>query len=76
MQELKTHCEYCGSEILYPHPELDSYFCSSDYEPNFPGWCHSCLVEHCVSTNCLQCELRKYPDCEFISTKKIYLEED
>ena len=39
------------------------------------GICHDCLVEHCVQTNCLGCELYKYPDCPHIELKLNYLEE-
>jgi hypothetical protein len=38
------------------------------------GICHECLVEHCVNTNCLGCDLYKYPNCPHIETKRIYLE--
>jgi hypothetical protein len=40
------------------------------------GICHTCLVEHCVNTNCLGCSWYKYPDCPHIGTKKIYMEEE
>lgn len=71
-----TRCEQCGCELAWYNATLDSAFCSSEYEEDFPGWCHTCLVEHCLQTNCLQCELRKYPKCSFISMKKFYLEEN
>ena len=68
------YCEHCGSQILYPQ-EDGRIFCSSDYEPSFPGYCHSCLLEHCLNTNCLQCDLKTYPTCTFLPIKKIYLED-
>jgi hypothetical protein len=40
------------------------------------GICYECLVEHCCNTNCLGCDLYKYPNCPHIETKKIYMEED
>lgn len=73
---IKTHCDFCGDEILYPDFENERYLASSEYEPNFPGYCHSCLVDHCLRTDCVRCDLRKYPKCEFLASKKIYLEED
>lgn len=69
-------CDYCGTSLVWEHPDVPGLFMeSSEYEPTFPGWCHTCLAEHCIQTNCLKCELRKYPMCEFLETKKIYLED-
>ncbi len=40
------------------------------------GICHSCLVEHCLKTNCFGCDWYEYPNCPHIETKKVYMEED
>lgn len=34
-----------------------------------------CMVEHCLSTNCLVCAIGKYPDCQFLSIKHFYQSE-
>ena len=38
--------------------------------------CFECQVEHCLSTNCLKCEVGQYPDCEHLDLKKCYMEEE
>lgn len=73
---MECKCKYCGSQILYPTNDSELYLCSSDFEPDFPGWCHACLVEYCIHTDCTECKLKKFPDCSFISTKRFYLEEE
>ena len=68
-------CKQCGSEVLY---EVDDghFIESSDFEPNFPGWCHTCLVEHCCSTNCLGCDLvSDHTTCSFKEMKNFYMNE-
>lgn len=68
-------CSACGCKTIWEHPDIPGYaLASSCYEPGF-DMCHECLIEHCMQTNCLQCELQKYPDCRFIPTKKLYLQE-
>jgi hypothetical protein len=67
-------CKVCGAELIYL---LDSnnYIASSDFVLEFPGWCHSCLVTHCVNTPCEECDLVKdYRTCTFKEVKKIYAE--
>ena len=48
---------------------------SIDKSNNIDGWplCKDCMKEHCCSTNCLQCEYGKYPDCRFLEMKKILM---
>lgn len=42
--------------------------------------CYECQLEHCLSTNCLACEISKklgsYTECEHLDRKKLYMEED
>jgi hypothetical protein len=38
--------------------------------------CDDCMLDHCLSTNCLGCKIGKYPECEHLSRKKFYLEEE
>ena len=42
--------------------------------------CDDCQMEHCMSTNCLGCEignkLSSYTECEHLDRKKFYMEEE
>ena len=64
-------CSICGAKMAVV--TAIGLICKSNYQDN--GICHDCQVEHCISTNCLGCSLYKYPDCPYIETKKIYMEE-
>lgn len=67
------NCKVCGSWLT----RIDSSgvpYASSHY--NGTDICDSCMVDHCVATNCLGCELGKYPDCKFLDMKKYYMSED
>ena len=63
------NCSNCGCELAWVIPGENRSICSSEYAVGF-GMCYGCLLEHCLQTNCLGCELRKYPDCSFIPRKK------
>ena len=75
IEKYKT-CDHCSCELLYPVSDK-RYIASSDFIPEFPGWCFTCLVEHCLDTGCEQCTVAANPaTCSFKETKKIYAEED
>lgn len=74
IEDYKT-CKICGSEILYQVDE-GHYIGSSDFVPEFPGWCYVCLVEHCLETNCESCNLvTDNAACPYKEVKKIYQED-
>ena len=78
LNNLETYrtCGQCNSELLFPVSD-QRYIASSDFIPEFPGWCFTCLVEHCLATDCEQCKVAANPaTCSFKETKKIYAEED
>lgn len=69
-------CEQCGSKLIMEMSgALTPYFVGTE---NYVGIsiCRRCLVEHCVQTNCLQCEIGKWPDCPYSWIKKCALEHD
>ena len=64
-------CTHCGSELLYLTDE-DSYIASSDFLPDFPGWCYPCLTAHCSTQDCEACTIAKDPStCSFRGIKEI-----
>ena len=66
-------CKMCNRELGVRTPA--GIICSSSYiEDN--DYCHECQVEHCVSTNCLKCEIGTYPDCKHMDLKKWYMQND
>jgi hypothetical protein len=49
------------------------YIASSEFIEQFPGWCYSCLTEHCAEQDCETCIVSKDPDsCSFKEVKNIY----
>ena len=68
------NCKFCGAKMVWVH--LPGHFQESSC--NLEGWdiCHDCMIEHCVVTDCLMCELDEYPECRFLDMKKHYMEED
>ena len=68
-------CEKCESELLYP-VDNRGFIESNDFVPDFPGWCHTCLVEHCCAHDCATCTLPEDADtCSYKEIKKLYLED-
>ena len=50
------------------------WYASSDYIGE--NTCRTCWLEECCTTNCLSCQRRHYPDCEWVILKQFYLEEE
>lgn len=74
VQWAEQDCERCGCRLIMkvqstPKP----YFIASSDYVGIPI-CRSCLEAHCVQTNCLQCEIGKWPDCPYAWVKKCALE--
>lgn len=68
-------CKKCNSEILYP-VDNRGFIESNEFVPDFPGWCHSCLINYCRSHNCETCTLPEDIDtCSYKEIKKLYLED-
>lgn len=71
--ENKVYCVLCGNAVGHKHG--NSYYLSSESEGDEKrGYCHTCVVEHCLATNCLGCDWYKYPSCPHIEMKKLYQE--
>jgi hypothetical protein len=66
-------CSCCECELAWTIQGEEYGICSSAYVEGF-SMCHECLVEHCISTNCLGCRLGVYPDCSFSGIKEYYME--
>ena len=68
-------CRMCNSIVSIKTD--NGWILSSESEGDeSKGICHSCLVEHCLHTNCLGCDWYKYPDCPHVFTKNICLDEE
>lgn len=74
VQWAEQSCERCGCKLVMEIQNTPrSYFiATSDYVGG--PICRSCLEEHCVQTNCLQCELATWPDCPYAWVKKLALD--
>lgn len=66
-------CKDCGCSLTGINSMGDVY-ASSHY--NGTEYCDSCMIEHCVHTNCLGCKRGEYPNCQFVEQKKYYMEDD
>ena len=70
----------CGTQLVFPVGDPGNYtgFIESiDFVPDFPGWCHKCLVDHCSNTDCADCTICPTPSvstCPYHEVKKIYTE--
>lgn len=71
LDKYKT-CRTCGVQVLYPVTDTQ-YLTSDEFLQDFPGMCYSCLVKHCVSTECEECAVSAQPNCSFYEVKKLYL---
>lgn len=69
---LAKNCKRCGGKMVWENPHLPGHFHASSC--NIEDWdiCHDCMVDHCVATNCLECDLGKYPECRFLEMKKVW----
>jgi hypothetical protein len=70
------NCKICGVKMIWENPQIPGHFHESSCYLG-GGWpiCHSCMIEHCLSTNCLGCEYGQYPKCRFLKMKRLYAEE-
>jgi hypothetical protein len=68
-------CKRCCSKLLVKIYD-DRYIGSSDFLPEFPGWCFTCLVEHCCRTDCNACKVKDKEDCSFSHIKDFYLSDE
>ena len=65
-------CKQCSSELLFSVSN-NHYIASGDFLEDFPGWCYTCLVKHCQSTDCETCTVSKDPNtCSFKGIKEAY----
>ena len=62
-------CKVCGCEMGIK--TAIGIIVSSCY--NGTDICRDCQVEHCLSTNCLACNIGKYPDCKHLRLKEHYV---
>ncbi len=67
--EIPMNCSICGSWLTDVTKDGIG-IASSHY--NGTDVCDSCIVEHCLATNCLDCNWGHYPDCQYLSMKKNY----
>lgn len=54
-------CTKCYSTLAMPLSD-GKLIKQAEFIPEFPGWCHSCLLEHCKQTDCANCRVIHY-DC-------------
>lgn len=58
------NCSVCGGWLV------SDGFVSSDYIGT--DVCMTCQATHCLNTDCLKCNVGKFPDCEYVQMKEYY----
>jgi len=69
-------CKLCGCKMVWENPHLPEHFQASSCDIEDWDICHDCMVEHCTTTNCLECKMGEYPECRFLEMKNHYMGED
>lgn len=72
---LEQNCERCGRPLIRKSPAdmaPPDFIASPDYVGT--SLCRNCMEEHCVQTNCLQCEIGHWPNCPYTYIKRLGLE--
>lgn len=66
---LQKHCSQCNAKTVWEDEHGILLYSSDD----LPGMhiCRCCMEEHCNTTNCLQCDYGKYPDCKYRYLKSV-----
>jgi len=72
---MTKNCKLCGCKTVWENLHIPGHFHASSCDLEDWHICHDCMVEHCVTTNCLGCEYGEYPDCRFLEMKQLYKEE-
>ena len=69
VQWREQNCDKCGRPLIQPVQGLIPFF-QAKYEYVGASLCRDCLEEHCVQTNCLQCDIGNWPDCRYADIKR------
>lgn len=72
---VEQNCERCGRSLIRKSPAdmaPPDFIASPDYVGT--SLCRNCMEEHCVQTNCLQCEIGHWPICPYTYIKRLGLE--
>ena len=62
-------CVKCGCALIRL-VRCNTPFFQAKYEYVGATLCRNCLEEHCVQTNCLQCEIGNWPNCRYADIKR------
>ena len=63
------NCVKCGRPLIQLVQDRRPFF-RSNYEYVGASLCRDCLEEHCVQTNCLQCDIGNWPGCRYVDIKR------
>ena len=60
-----------GAKLRKVRPPIDpTGAVRANYEYVGASLCRDCLEEHCVQTNCLQCDIGNWPGCRYADIKR------
>ena len=62
-------CPRCGEPLIQLVQDRRPFF-RANYEYVGASLCRDCLEEHCVQTNCLQCDIGNWPGCRYADIKR------
>ena len=69
VQWREQNCEKCGRPLIQLVQDRRPFF-RANYEYVGASLCRDCLEEHCVQTNCLQCDIGNWPGCRYADIKR------
>lgn len=69
VQWREQNCTMCGQPLVYQVQCDSPYFVATSAYVGAP-LCNSCLEEHCMQTNCLQCDVGEWPNCHNSNIKR------
>jgi hypothetical protein len=71
LEKYKT-CKHCDEDLIFLTTDTN-YIASSEFLEDFPGWCFTCLLEHCLAHDCEGCTVSTRPsNCSFLEIKKLH----
>lgn len=65
----EQNCVRCGQALVYQVQCNSPYFVATSAYVGAP-LCNNCLEEHCMQTNCLQCDIGEWPNCRYSNIKR------
>jgi len=74
--QVTQNCKLCGCKMVWVNPYVPGHFQASSRNYEDWGICHDCMVDHCTTTTCSNCNLSNHSNCHFFEVKRLYVNND